>query len=161
MRFSLLPLAALAVACSSSNGSGQSPSDAGASTDSALVSCQNDARVDTYSAKLAKPSAKGTFKVTLVSADPAPPARDLNTWTVQITDAAGQPLATTPTVETFMPDHGHTSTVKPQLLAQPDGTYQVKNLDFFMGGVWRIRFTVGGGDAGAADTADFFFCVEG
>jgi hypothetical protein len=118
------------------------------------VSCDSDPRVDTYVANLVKSSAAG-MKVTLVASDPAPPIRGTNDWTLKVVDATGMPVTSDVTIVPFMPDHGHGTSVKPTLLPQPDGSWKVDNLYFFMPGVWRITVTH------ASDSVQFFFCVEG
>jgi hypothetical protein len=150
----LLTAGALA-GCTSSDGSSGGvtpPPDDGGPT----VTCQGDPRVDTYVANFTKASASGQMKVTLVSSDPAPPEKGTNTWKVKITDGGGNPVSNAPlAVSTFMPDHGHTSSVKPSAVAGPDGTYDLSNLYFFMPGVWRVTI------ANGAESVEFFFCVAG
>ncbi len=155
MRNALILVAAVALwACTSSSSSSSSSSgqtgDAGPT-----VSCDGDPRVDTYVANLAKTSAMGTMKVTLVASDPAPPIVGTNAWTLKVTDASGAAVTSDVTVATWMPDHGHTASVKPSPAAQPDGSWKVGNLVFFMGGVWRITITHAG------DSVQYFFCVDG
>jgi hypothetical protein len=149
----LLTAAALA-GCTSSDGSsnGATPGEDSGAT----VTCQNDPRVDTYVANFTKASPSGQMKVSLMASDPAPPEKGTNTWKVKITDGAGDPVSNAPiTVSTFMPDHGHTSSVKPSAAAGPDGTYDLSNLYFFMPGVWRVTI------ANGAESVEFFFCVAG
>ena len=57
-----------------------------------------------------------------------------------------------------MPDHGHGTSVNATVSANPDGTYTVAPLYFFMPGVWRITFWIG---SNQADVGEFFFCVPG
>src|SRR5262249_40017779 len=88
---------------------------------------------------------------------PAPPARGTDTWSMRITDAAGttQPGLTVGVLP-FMPDHGHGTSVNASVTANPDGTYTVAPLYFFMPGVWRISFWIG---PNQADVGEVFFCV--
>ena len=152
-------LVALAAAgCTSSSGSG-SGTDSGASgldgSDSGTVSCANDPRVDTYVANLVKKSASGKMQVTLVASDPAPPIRGTNAWTMKITDDTGAAVTSDVTVVPFMPDHGHGTSVTPTPTAQPDGSWKIDNLYFFMPGVWRVTITHAG------DSVEYLFCVAG
>ncbi len=149
--------AVLVGACTSSSGSTSSTSSSGANADSGpTVSCQNDARVDTYVANLVKKSAPmGTMQVTLVASDPAPPIVGTNVWTLKVADSTGAAITSDVTVATWMPDHGHTASVKPMPAAQPDGSWKVDNLVFFMGGVWRVTITHAG------ESVQYFFCVDG
>jgi hypothetical protein len=97
--------------------------------------------------------------VVLSAADPAPPAIGVNTWTIKVEDGAGAAMpAAALKVLPFMPDHGHGTSVKASVTAQPDGSMSVTPLYLFMGGVWRVEFNP---DAGTADPVDFFFCISG
>jgi len=135
--------------------------DAGAEPDSGIVSCAGDARVQPYAAGMAVSDPAGDRQYVLVSAQPAPPARGTNTWTVKVLDASGQPMTDLHLdAAAFMPDHGHGSDVVPQVGANGDGTYSVGPLYFFMPGVWRV--TLSDADGGtAAQSGVFFLCVEG
>jgi hypothetical protein len=153
----------LASACGddSSSSSGANPNDAGPIDSGPVVTCEKDPRVDTYVANLTKTSTGGGLKVTLMASDPAPPIRGTNNWTLRVTDGAGKPLSNAGiTVVPFMPDHGHGTSVKPTVAAQDDGKYSVTNVYFFMPGVWRVTVAMPS-DAGAGESALFFFCVPG
>jgi hypothetical protein len=158
-------LAALAlVACTSSSGSpnagpdGANGSDAG--LNEASVTCQNDPRIDTFTANLAKSSTSGALKVVIVSGDPAPPSAGTNSLIIKVLDANGTPIATAPKVEPYMPDHNHGTSVKAVANPRPDGTFQVTPLYLYMPGVWRITFTMPAADGGVPETVAFFFCVS-
>jgi subtilisin family serine protease len=147
LRSTLFLALALGAAC---GGSQSSSSD--------VVNCTNDSRVAAYVPNLAVTSAGGGMKFVLVSSDPAPPARGTDIWALRVTDASGQPLPNLSlSVLPFMPDHGHGTSVTPQITSNGGGNYTVSNLYFFMPGVWRITFT----SASPSDTAAFFFCVPG
>ena len=152
----VLPLVApLAVGCASSSSSDPSsepPAPSATTTDTTstpTVSCEADPRIDTYVANLEKTSTAG-MKVTLVSSDPAPPIRGTNNWSLKVENAPGEI-----TVVPFMPDHGHGTSVKPTVEAAGPGAWNVKNLYFFMPGVWRVTIASG------TDNTQFFFCVAG
>jgi YtkA-like len=145
--FFLLALAAC-------GGGGSSSPDAGDT-----VNCASDPRVTTYKPNLTVASKTGGTKVTLVSSDPSPPAKAVNTWNLHVTDGAGNPLPSVAlNVDTLMPDHGHKSTTVPQVANKGGGDYQVTLLDLFMPGVWHVWFFTG---TATTDTADFWFCVQG
>jgi hypothetical protein len=148
-------LAAALWACTSSSGNTGATSSGETADSGPIVSCDNDPRVDTYVANLVKKSASGKMQVTLVASDPAPPIVGNNSWTLKVTDDAGAAMTADVTVATWMPDHGHTASVKPAPAAQPDGSWKVGNLDFFMGGVWRITITHD------TESVQYFFCVDG
>jgi hypothetical protein len=148
--FAFILAAALIAGC----GGGSSTPDAGD-----VVNCQDDPRVFAYAPNLTVTSAGGTLKFVLVESDPAPPARGNDTWTLRVTDASGQPMANMSlSVQTLMPNHGHGSSVTPQITNQGGGNYRVTPLYLFMPGVWRIRFFP---TTSPTETADFWFCVQG
>jgi hypothetical protein len=152
----------------SSHGSGGS-SAADSSSGGDDVSCVDDSRVDTYTAKLAKPGELGVLSFELVSSTPAPPAKGPNTFEVVVTDADGAPLAGRLGVELVMPDHGHGTQVPPVVTLNADASsYQIKPVYLFMPGVWRVELDYYGDsaddaatDAVPVDQATFFFCIEG
>jgi len=150
-------LLALALACGSSGGANPPPQQTPDAGD--LITCQNDPRVMSYAPGLSVTSTTGTRKYVLLSADPAPPARGTDTWSIKITDASGtaQPGLTVGVLP-FMPDHGHGTSVNAVVTGGSDGTYTVAPLYFFMPGVWRITFWIG---SNQADVGEFFFCVPG
>jgi hypothetical protein len=152
----MVRIARIALLCAavSGCGSGSAPHDGG--PDSDVVSCQNDPRVDTYVANLTKKPVSGTYQITLMNGDPAPPAIGVNTWQIKAEDATGSPM-TDLNVVPFMPDHGHGTSVKAAITAQPDGTLSVTPLYLFMGGVWRVEFN----PASRTDPVDFYFCIDG
>lgn len=128
--------------------------------DSGTITCQEDSRVTAYSAGMTQKSDDGSVQVKLVSADPAPPLRGMNTWQVQVQDGSGNPIdGATVSVDLYMPDHGHSSPTTPTVTAQSNGAYEISNLNFFMPGVWRARFTVTRDTT--TELVDFFFCVAG
>ena len=127
--------------------------------DEGVVTCQNDPRVLAFTANLVKSSTDGALKITIVSGDPAPPTVGTNTWVIKITDGQGAPIATTPTIDPFMPDHNHGTSIKAVATPQPDGTFSVTPLYLFMPGVWRVTFTMPS-STGVPESIAFFFCVS-
>src|SRR5260370_20857566 len=80
-----------------------------------VINCQNDARVRAYAPNLSVTSTSG-LKYVLVRSDPAPPAKETNTWTMRVEDSSGHalsnlPLWIDPNLVAFMPDHGQPSSV--------------------------------------------------
>src|SRR5438309_1568103 len=128
----LLALAFLAAACggSSNNGGGSSNDGGDAGT---VVNCQTDSRVVAYAPNIAvKAAPSNAITWTLTQATPAPPARDINTWTVHAADASGQALpALNMSVKTLMPDHGHGSPTVPTVTNQGGGNYKIDQLYLF------------------------------
>jgi hypothetical protein len=153
MRFAIL-LLLLGTACGP-----KATSVVDAGTD--VAGCLGDPRVATYAAGMSVTSTSGGLHFTLEKSDPAPPVRGINTWTLHVTDEQGAKVnGLDLRASAFMPDHGHGSSAAPEVTAQADGTYRVTPLYFFMPGVWRITLATVT-DAGASDSAQFFFCIEG
>jgi hypothetical protein len=129
-----------------------------------FVSCATDPTVDTYTAGLTKAGANGMAQVQITSADPAPPARGGNTWTIQVLDPAGAPLPSSVTIDLKMPKHGH-GTTPTKITAGDAGSFTLDPLNLFMPGIWRVQLFVSGKDAIDAgpplDTVTFLFCIEG
>jgi len=124
--------------------------------------CKDDPRVEAYMAGMSTGSAAGRFQVELVSSEPGPPQKGNNTWTIAVTDAAAAAQAgLTVVVETFMPDHGHGSSVRAMVepLGQT-GQYRLSPVNLFMDGVWEVRLVLSA-PAGAQDTATFTICIAG
>jgi len=148
---------ALVAAC---GGSGASPADA----DEAMA-CVNSMRGDLYRARLEHPGISGLLDFTLISADPAPPARNLNTWLLQINSmssgAVGAPASgATMTVTPFMPDHQHgAGAYTVEVTPMPDaGQYQLSNINTWMPGYWEI--TIDAQVGAVRDTVVFKFCIQ-
>ena len=115
-----------------------------------------------YATGLSATSSDGKLKVSIAGAQPAPPEKGLNTWTLQLTDGSGNPVSgATMTVTPWMPDHGHGSSIVPQVMPMTSaGTYQVTLLDLFMPGIWQITFDVTP-TSGPPETVTFSFCIDG
>jgi hypothetical protein len=124
------------------------------------VGCSQDPRVKAFAAGLSAASASTRFAATIVTASPSPPFRGVgdggfNVWTMKL-DLDARPVADPKavTVTTLMPDHGHGSARIPTVTANPDSTFSVGDLYFFMAGVWEITFLTAG------ESAKFSFCIE-
>lgn len=124
--------------------------------------CEGETRDDTWAPGLSKQSAQGLFQVRLAAADPAPPDRGENSWTIQVEDASGAAVdGATITVDPQMPDHGHGSTAVAVVTATgTPGEYQLAPVGLTMSGYWEVTITITSG-AGDTDTVMFAFCVEG
>jgi hypothetical protein len=115
---------------------------AGGVTADAAASADGDRPADDFAIGRPRMGADGALQVTIRQGTPAPPARDLNDWVIEVTDADGQPQGgCTLAVGLFMPAHGHTSTTEPVVAAStPAGTYTVEDMNLFMPGRWEITF---------------------
>lgn len=109
---------------------------------------------------LTKIGASGALTFVVMSAAPVPPGVNYNTWVVKVLDSAGQPVtdATFTQIKTWMPLHGHPSSIVPTWTNNGDGTYTVK-VYLFMPGLWQITPSVQSGTT--TDSAVFTFCVGG
>jgi hypothetical protein len=144
-------------ACSSSSAS--DAADSGAPVDL----CATDSRAQTFTAGMAEPGASGTYSVKLASINPNPVFKGNNAWTIQVVDKSGAPVTgATITVKPFMPDHGHGSSITPQVAAGSNpGSYDVTLLNLFMPGIWTVTVVVTTGTAPSTvtDQSVFTFCV--
>jgi hypothetical protein len=141
--------------CDIHDGQGTCQHDHGHDTDE--PDCAADTRTDEYAVGLSK---TGTFvTATFVSADPAPPALDDNTWVLSFSDAGvpldGLEITVTPT----MPDHGHGTPVAAVVTPTGEaGQYSITPINLFMAGYWEIAFDITQG--AEHDAVVFGFCVE-
>jgi len=113
-----------------------------------------------YGANMSVTGKGKLFHVELMSSSPAPPARGNDTWAFKVLDANNQPVSgATINVTPYMPDHRHGTQVVPTVMAQPDGSFTVTPLYFFMPGLWTITFDITA--AAGTDSVEYAFCVEG
>jgi hypothetical protein len=152
MRSSLLGLAVLTAACSDSSNPGDG-----------MVDCSKVTNVDTFVVGLEHMGSQGLLDFKLMSADPAPPARDDNTWVVQINSMAsgvvGNPLTgATLVVTPYMPAHGHPAGKEVLITAMPTaGQYQLAPVNLWMPGVWET--TIQASQASTTDSTVYRFCI--
>jgi hypothetical protein len=133
---------------------------AASGVDGSMPTLCKDPRADKWIPPLTKTSFNGGYRVTLVSGNPSPPAIGMNSWTLKVTDLAGQGKSgiSWPMVKVWMPDHGHGSAppqVRPGATA---GTYDFSPLTFFHAGVWQLTFTFQEG-ASPTDQVVFTYCL--
>ena len=157
MRFLVLSSAVVFVAAC--NG-GDAPADA----DEALA-CMASGRGDTYVVGLERPGVGGQLDFKLMSADPAPPGRNLNTWVIQVNSMAsgvvGSPASGASMIVTpFMPDHQHGSgAYKVQVEAMPEaGQYKLTQINTWMPGYWEITIDAQVGTV--HDSVVYKFCIQ-
>jgi hypothetical protein len=154
MKLHLLFAVSLFAACGDSGGGTTSP-------DAMTIGCINDPRAMTYTADMMLTmTATQKLKFELVNSMPGPPVKGNNTWQVKLLDANNQPVTGAMIkVTPFMPDHGHGTSVVPQVTPMGDG-YTVTPLYLFMAGLWQVTIEVDSSPAGA-DSAVFYFCIPG
>jgi hypothetical protein len=159
-----LPLTfALALGCDSGDGADEhahehetgEESETGHESD-----CEAETRDDEFTIGLSK--SDDTVTVTFVAADPAPPAKGDNTWTVALTDAGGQTLAnaSVSAATPWMPDHDHGTPIEaiPSAGDNP-GEFVITPVNLFMSGLWEVTLDIDTG-AGTTEQVVFAFCVE-
>jgi hypothetical protein len=154
-------IASLALMAGSA-GCGSSDEETPGAEPSTSVSCAADPRLDVYSGQLDKAGELGVLSFRFFDLEPAPPARGLNTFHVEVTGAGVTPAQLR--VDPRMPDHGHGTSIEPIISADSPGTYTVRQLFLFMPGVWRLEFEAldaPGEGAARLDSVQLHFCVEG
>jgi hypothetical protein len=95
---------------------------------------------------------KSLVKARVIAADHLPPHKLLNTWTIELTDLQGEPLADAELVDfcTFMPVHGHgTGPLGDITPLDEPGRFEIEEMNFVMRGPWEVQLAVNpGGEAG-------------
>lgn len=156
----LLPLCLMLAACGGSKTS-SSTAQTGAAATAGTVTCSTDSRVTPYTAGMTMAGTSGNYTFAITAMQPAPPATGTGTMSLKITDKSGAPVTdATVSLALFMPDHGHGSSITPQV-AVADGGYNITNVYLFMPGVWRMTFTAASADKSVTDTGVVLFCVPG
>lgn len=124
--------------------------------------CANEKRADAWALGTVRTGTGGLLKAKLVAADPAPPIKGDNVWTLQILDASDQPLdGVALTVKPFMPDHGHGTPIAATVTEVGMGhQYRVTPVNLWMPGYWEIRLTLDAG-GGKTDATAFKICIDG
>jgi hypothetical protein len=94
-----------------------------------------------------------------VAAEPNPPAKHDNRWTLQVEDTSGAPLddAQVSFVETYMPVHDHAGVPAPTAEASAPATFSLQ-VPFMMRGPWEVRLDLSSQRAGT-DRVVFDVCV--
>lgn len=120
--------------------------------------CAIETRADAYALGMRKLG--GEVEVAIVEATPAPPARGDNTWRVRVQDAAGSAMAAAITVDTYMPDHQHGSSIRTDVVeTEIDGEFVLDPVNLFMPGLWEVTLDLTLDD-GTPDAVVFRFCVD-
>ncbi len=101
----------------------------------------------------------GKITVSIMNADPAPPARYNNTWVVEVR-SDGTPVSDAVlSVAPDMPDHGHGAQAV-KVTPQSDGLYELTPLNLFMPGYWEVPIQITLDDQSEAEVV-FGFCIQG
>jgi hypothetical protein len=95
---------------------------------------------------LAKPSASGVYRVTLVPPAQAPAINQMHSWKVKLATPAGAPVHGAHfAVGGGMPQHGHGFPTHPRVTRElADGTYLLEGMKFSMTGWWEVKLDIQG-----------------
>ena len=163
MRFAFLPPMSVAFAALAVCASACSSSSSSDTTAAPAALCATDSRAQTFAPNMEQAGASGTYSVKLQTITPNPVFKGNNVWNLQVVDKSGAPVSgATITVKPFMPDHGHGSSITPQVAPGSNpGSYDVTLLNLFMPGIWTITIVVTTGTAPStvSDQSVFTFCV--
>lgn len=127
------------------------------------LACINSGRGDTYVAGLERVGIGGMLDFKLMSAVPAPPGFNDNTWIIQINTMSGGMVGAPATgasliVTPFMPDHQH-GTLRVNVEAMPEaGQYKLTPINMWMPGLWETTIDAQAGSVG--DTVVYKFCIQ-
>ncbi|HEX3758248.1 MAG TPA: FixH family protein [Kofleriaceae bacterium] len=126
------------------------------------LACMTSGRGDTYVVGLEHKGVSQVYDFKLMSSVPAPPARNLNTWVLQIGQVAtGAPVTgASLNVSPFMPDHQHgpgAYTPQVQEMSTP-GQYQISDINTWMPGYWEVTINATTPD-NVQDTVVYKFCI--
>ena len=136
----------------------------GGQPSASTIGCAGDPRGETFALNMTHKGDSGMLSFVIAKANFIPPAVAVNSWTIKILDASGQPVSNATLAfpkndhpaDPWMPDHSH-GAVPARAVNNNDGTYTVTPLYFFMAGIWAtyIQATVGS----VTDSTTFMFCV--
>jgi hypothetical protein len=128
---------------------------------SAEYNCEAETRDEQFLAGMQKLAPGGTL-VSLMSAMPAPPGRDDNTWEIDVAREGAPLTGATVRVTPFMPDHRHGTSVPVVVtpVAETPGRYELSPINLWMPGLWEITIDVTP-SGGTRDSVVFRFCITG
>lgn len=120
-------------------------SDAAPATDSSMLpvgGCASETRAEPYKAGMTFQGSAGVV-IALMDANPAPPHKGDNVWTLDIKGPDGNPIPdATITVTQLMVDHGHPGAKNPDITSLGGGSYKADPVNFNMSGFWETTFEV-------------------
>jgi hypothetical protein len=123
--------------------------------------CSGDTKAEPFSAGMTK-TTKGGLTIAVLSADPAPPARGRNSWTVEVKDATGAALVGADVQAFCTMFHAgggsHGCVPSPSVAEEGEGQYAVYPIGFNMHGHWEV--SVGVVESGEVEEVKFPLCIE-
>lgn len=137
-----------------SSGGGNVPDgDAEPSASSECASAGED-----FMLGMSKTTPSGALTVAIVAAEPAPPLKGANSWTVQLSGESGEPITgATVSFSGWMPLHRHGLTALPLILELAGGRYEIEPIILFMPQLWELSVAVARGDQ--TEQVTFDICV--
>lgn len=132
--------------------------------DDAPVNCDEITGTDQFVVGLEKIGMTNMLDYKMISGDPAPPARNDNTWVIQLNQMQGStpgPAVTGATVivTPFMPAHQHGAGKSVLVTPMPtEGQYKLSPINLWMPGVWETTIEVVSSPLGT-DKVVFKFCI--
>jgi hypothetical protein len=159
----LLPLGASSLsACSDDAASGPAGSSATDGTERGMqpaaltVDCGGAG--EDFVLGMSKATPSGALSVAIVDAEPAPPLKGANSWTVMLSDPSGDPItAANVTVTGWMPQHRHGLNAVPLTKELDGGRYQIQPIILYMPQLWELDVIVTQNDE--PESVTFSFCV--
>jgi hypothetical protein len=127
--------------------------------DDTTYDCAMETRADTFVVGLEKLGNAGLLDFKLMDATPAPPARDDNTWVIEIDMAGGAPVSGAAMVAVpFMPDHQHGTPIAVHITPEATpGQYKLTPVNLWMPGLWETTIQATAGTT--SDTVVYRFCI--
>jgi hypothetical protein len=130
----------------------------------APLDCSKVTGVDQYVAGLEKTGESNMLDFKLLSAEPAPPMRDDNTWVVEISQMAnnvvGAPMdGLSLNVTPYMPAHQHGTPIEVVITpgSPSSGQYTLAPVNLWMPGIWQTTIVASMGSVN--DQAVYSFCI--
>ncbi|HTV21346.1 MAG TPA: FixH family protein [Polyangiaceae bacterium] len=111
---------------------------------------------DDFVLGMSKTTSDGALTVAVVAADPAPPLKGANAWTVQLSDESGTAItAANVSFAGWMPLHGHGLNAVPLIRELEGGRYEIDPIVLYMPQLWELSVVVARDD----ETEDVTFDV--
>lgn len=136
-------LATAALAACAGCGNDTAFEDSGTLDAAGVSLCRDD--LAPFQVGLQATGEQGLVVATIEAAQPDPPKKYENDWSVKLTGPDGRPLPALELyeVQPFMPAHGHDGTFTPIITAgQPAGVYQIDRINMPMKDLWEVRLFV-------------------
>lgn len=119
-------------------------SDNGDDDGDLTYNCEQETSDDEFLIGMSKTGENGLLSFKLVDFTPAPPARLLNAWTLEVATIAGVAPVENATLDVypFMPAHGHGAGREVVISPMADaGQYALEEINLHMPGIWEVTIT--------------------